>query len=109
MRDSIENLFHASEKMNGDTMSLVRCLILTMLFHYRDGLQFRELKTVFQVSDGKLVHNLEKLIEFQYVKKDQIEYDNKKLTLYTLTSEGRKEVEKLGEWMESVLKIISKE
>jgi len=80
-----------------------------MLFYYRDGLQFRELKTVFQISDGKLVHNLDKLVEFQYIKKDHINFDNKKLTIYTLTSDGKKEVEKMSEWMEAVIKIINKE
>lgn len=109
MRDNIETLFHASEKMNEDTMSLLRCLILTMLSYYRDGLQFRELKTVFQISDGKLAYNLDKLVEFQYIKKGHIDFDNKKLTIYTLTADGKNEVKKMSEWMEAVIKIINKE
>jgi DNA-binding MarR family transcriptional regulator len=106
MKDNVQALFHASEKMNGGAMSLLKCLILTMLFYYKDGLQFRELKTAFQISDGKLVHNLNQLAEFRYIEKSKISFDNKQLTIFSLTSEGQKEVEKMGEWMEAVIKIV---
>ncbi len=109
MKDNIEALFHASEKMNGSAMSLLRCLILTMLHYYKDGLQYRELKTVFQISDGKLIHNLTQLVEYNYIKKEKIRFDNKQLAIYSLTSEGQKEIEKMSEWMKAVLIILNTE
>ncbi|MCW4048524.1 MAG: transcriptional regulator [Candidatus Bathyarchaeota archaeon] len=108
MKDDIHVLFDASEKMNGSAMSLLRCLILVMLFYYRDGLQYRELKSAFQISDGKLVSNLKQLKKFGYLEKNAIQFDNKKMTLYTLTPEGQIEVKKMGEWMESMIKIIKR-
>jgi DNA-binding MarR family transcriptional regulator len=109
MKDKIQTLFHASEKMNESAMSLLRCLILTILDYYKDGLQYRELKTVFQISDGKLAHNLTQLLEFNYIEKEKISFDNKQLALYTLTSEGQKEIIKMSEWMRAVLEIINTE
>ena len=108
MKDDIQDLFIASEKMNGSAMSLLRCLILVMLSFYIDGLQYRELKSAFNISDGKLSSNLKQLEKFGYLKKDAIQFDNKKMTLYTLTKEGQLEVKKMGEWMESVLKILKR-
>lgn len=108
MKDDIQDLFIASEKMNGSAMSLLRCLILVMAFFYIDGLQYRELKSAFKISDGKLSSNLKQLVNFGYIKKDAIQFDNKKMTLYTLTKEGQIEVKKMGEWMESVLKILKR-
>jgi len=109
MKDNIQALFHESEKMNESVMSLLRCLILTLLYYYTDGLQYRELKAVFQISDGKLIHNLNQLVEFNYIEKDKISFDNKQLAVYTLTSEGQKEIEKMSDWMKAVLKIINTE
>jgi DNA-binding MarR family transcriptional regulator len=109
MKDSIQTLFHESEKMNESAMSLLRCSILTILYYYKDGLQYRELKAAFQISDGKLIHNLTQLVEFTYIEKDKIRFDNKQLAIYTLTSEGQKEIEKMSEWMKAVLEIINTE
>ena len=106
MKDKIESLFIASEKMKGSTMSLLRCLILTMLHYYKDGLQFRELQTVCHITDGKLIYNLKQLIEFKYIEKSKIIFDNKTLSIYCLTEDGKKEVEKMGDWMETVIEII---
>ena len=106
MKDDIQDLFIASEKMNGSAMSLLRCLILVMSSFYIDGLQYRELKSAFKISDGKLSSNLKQLEKFGYLKKDAIQFDNKKMTLYTLTSEGQNELKKMREWMESIIKII---
>jgi len=108
MKDDIQDLFLASEKLNGSVMSLLRCLILVMLSFYEDGLQYRELKSAFKISDGKLNSNLIQLIKFGYLKKDAIQFDNKKMTLYTLTIEGRNEVIIIGEWMESVVNILKR-
>lgn len=105
MKDDIKTLFDASETMNGSVLSLTRSLILFMLTYYREGLQFRELKTALRVSDGKLGSNLIKLELFGYLEKRAIQFDNKKLTIYMLTPEGQIEVNKMGEWMESMINI----
>jgi len=107
MKDAIQELFDASEKMNGSAMSLIRCLILVILNYYRDGLQFRELKAAFGISDGRLASNLNKMEEFGYLEKSSVEFDNKTLTVYYLTPEGVNEVKKMGLWMESILRIIN--
>ena len=106
MEDSIQALFIASEKLNDSSISLLKCMILVMLSYYGDGLQYREIKSAFQTSDGKLISNLNQLEKFGYLEKTKIQFDNKKMTLYTLTSEGQNELKKMREWMESIIKII---
>lgn len=106
MKDDIQALVSASDKINSKAASKLRCLILAILSYYIDGLQYRELKSAFGVSDGKLVSNLNQLETFGYVEKTKIQFDNKKMNIYTLTKEGKNEIKKISEWMELMIKII---
>ena len=108
MKDNVQALFESSEKINSKAMSMLRCLILAMLSYYVDGLQYRELKSAFKISDGKLISNLNQLESFGYLIKTKIQFDNKKMNSYTLTNEGKNEVKKMSEWMELMIKIIQK-
>lgn len=109
MKDNIQALFESSERINSKAMSMLRCLILAMLSYYVDGLQYRELKSAFKVSDGKLISNLNQLESFGYLTKTRIQFDKRKMKSYTLTSEGKNEVKKMSEWMELMIKIIKRD
>lgn len=105
MTDDIYLLLEKSEKANSSTISLTRCLILTLLSYFIDGIQFRELQISLKISDGKLISNLNKLKELQYIEKFEEKINNKKIGVYTLTENGRKELERIIEWMELIKKV----
>jgi len=105
MNDNICLLLEQSEKANGSIISLTRCLILTLLAYFIDGIQYRELKTALKISDGKLISNLNKLREFQYIEKFEEEINHKKIDVYTLTENGKKELMRIIEWMELIKKV----
>lgn len=98
-------LLEASSKLNSRAISLMRCLILALLAYSIDGLQYREIKAALNISDGKLISNLNILNSMGYLKKTEVELDNKKLDVYSLTNEGRKEMEKIARWMELLIKV----
>jgi len=99
MQDSISLIANASKAINNSAITLTRCLILTYLSYSIDGLQYRELKTILGVSDGKLISNLKKLVTFDYIKKTEVELDNKKLDVYMITENGKRELKKIIDWM----------
>jgi len=70
-----------------------------------DGIQYRELMVALKISDGKLISNLNKLLEFQYIEKSEEKINRKKITVYTLTENGRKELKRIVEWMELIKKV----
>lgn len=85
---------------------MIRCLILSLLNYFIDGLQYRELKAALKISDGKLISNLNQLEKFSYIKKSTIKFDNRKLTVYSITNSGKKEMKKITEWMELMIQVI---
>ncbi len=70
-----------------------------------DGVQYRELKASLKVSDGKLFSNLQLLKRFGYIEKSEVEVDNKKVDVYGLNTQGRKELNKIRRWMRLVDKV----
>jgi DNA-binding PadR family transcriptional regulator len=99
MNDDVSRLLETSEAINNQTMSLTRCVILALLSYFVDGVQFRELKTSLKISDGKLISNLKTLKKLGYIMKTEVEVDRKKIDLYSLSPNGRKEVGKITDWM----------
>jgi len=107
MNDDIYLLLNASEKLNSRVVSLTRCLVLTLLAYFVDGVQYRELKTALKISDGKLISNLNELKIMGYVVKSEAEVDKRKMDVYSLTEKGRNELNKVVEWMRLIQKVAS--
>lgn len=103
--DSIFMLSDASKSINSRIISLTRSLILAYLKYSVDGLQYRELKAVLGISDGKLISNLRQLKILGYIDKKEVILGSKKLDFYFLTEQGKKELNKLSEWMKLITKV----
>lgn len=106
MSDEIETLLESSLTFDDKTITVVRSLILFLLAFFIDGVQYRELKNSLKISDGKLASNLKYLCEMEYIKKEEIEVNNKKLDVYFITDRGKKETKKISNWMELLIKVI---
>lgn len=106
MSDSIRMLSETSKTLNSNVIALTRCLILAYLSFSVDGVLYRELKAVLEISDGKLASNLKQLTSMNFVTKEEITLDNKKLDLYRLTPDGKNELIKIKKWMELISDIL---
>ncbi len=107
MNDEIQELLDISEKLNSKTISSVRCLILGLLSYFADGIQYRELKSALNLSDGKLIANLNELKAMNYIRKSEVEIDQKRVDVYFLSDQGRNELAKIIEWMKKIDRIAS--
>ena len=107
MSDDIYLLLEAYERLNSRIVSLTRCVILSLLAYFVDGIQFRELKEALKMSDGKLISNLNELRTMGYIVKSEAEVDRRKVDVYSLTEKGRIELSKVVEWMKLVQKVAS--
>ena len=92
MNNDIRLLLDISETLNSQTVSLTRCIILTLLAYFVDGIQYRELKAALNISDGKLISNLNYLRLMQYIEKTEIEFDRKKMDIYTLSEKEQADI-----------------
>jgi DNA-binding MarR family transcriptional regulator len=107
MNDDIHLLLNTSEKLNSQTVSLTRCIIMALLSYFVDGIQYRELKTALRMSDGKLIANLNVLRTLGYIVKSEADVDERKLDVYSLTAKGKSELNKISEWMKLVQTVAS--
>jgi DNA-binding MarR family transcriptional regulator len=107
MKDEIQELLDLSEKLNSKTVSVTRCLILGLLVYFADGIQYRELKSALKISDGKLIANLNELRTMGYISKSEVEIDQRKIDVYSLTEKGRNELNKVIEWTKTIEKIAN--
>jgi DNA-binding MarR family transcriptional regulator len=105
MDDSVKQLLETSATVNSRVMTLTRCLIIALLSYFVDGLQYRELRAALGVSDGKLIANLNQLVEMGFIRKSEVEFDKKKLDVYLLTDSGRKELSKISRWMKLIITV----
>ncbi len=105
MNDEIQELLDSSEKLNSKTISLTRCLILGLLSYFADGIQYRELKSSLKISDGKLIANLNELKTMGYIQKSEVEIDQRRIDVYSLTQTGRNELNKIIDWMKAIEKV----
>ncbi|MFX1470853.1 MAG: transcriptional regulator [Promethearchaeota archaeon] len=101
-----KNLIENSKKVNSKVFTLTRCLLLTLMSFNIDGLQYRELKTLLNISDGKLKSNLDYLEEITYIKKIEIKLDQRKMHIYMITDLGKKELRKVIEIVEIVKDLL---
>ncbi len=101
MKKIIEN----SKKINSNVFNLIRCLILALASYIKDGIQYRELKVLLNISDGKLQSNLNNLTEMGYINKVKVKLDKKELTIYMITDSGKKELEKIILWVNELNQI----
>lgn len=102
----IKKIFEIKNQINSDTFTLTRCILLALNSYFIDGLQYRELKTALNISDGNLASNLNYLIKMGYINKNDMIFDNKKLRYYTITDKGSKELKKILNWMELIKKLL---
>ena len=97
IKDLIENLM----KINSKAFNITRCILLGLLTFYKDGLQFRELKSLLgNISDGKLQSNLDFLLEMEYIKRIKTELDKRNIQVYMIGDPGKVEIRKILNWME---------
>ena len=96
----IQKLIENSKKINSKAFTLTRCILLALMNFNKDGLQFRELTPLLNISDGKLKSNLDFLEEVGYINKVQIQLDRKKLHIYLITEEGENELKNIINWTE---------
>ena len=101
----IKNLIENSKKINSKAFTLTRCILLALMNFNKDGLQFRELKPLLNISDGKLKSNLDFLEEVEYIQKVQILLDRKKLHIYFITEEGQSELKNMANWMKILVNL----
>lgn len=105
MNSEVQLLLESYKKINSSIVSLTRCLILSLLSYFVDGIQYRELKTALNISDGKLISNLNKLHTLNYIEKFETQVDKNKIDVYILTEEGKAELTRIIEWMDLVKKV----
>lgn len=78
----------------------------TLELHDRDGISYRELKAGLNVSDGVLYFNLKELVKMGYIKEEPVEYEERKLTSFYITEQGKEEWDKVRVWLSKFLKNI---
>ncbi len=101
----LKSIIEYSNKVNSKVFSHTRFLILAIISYIRDGVQFRVLKNLLNISDGKLQANLENLNEMGYIEKIKVDLDNKKVTIYMITDSGKNEINKITSWIEIIKKM----
>ena len=104
--DSIKRLFDTSKRVNSRSVSLVRTLILVLIGYSVDGIQYRELKAALKISDGQLISNLNQLVAMKYIEKQEVTIDNRKVDIYVPTEEGKDELIRITQWMNSVQNVV---
>lgn len=105
---SFEILIENSKNLNSKAFNLTRCILLTLISFYKDGLQFRELKVFLEISDGKLQSNLDFLLEMGYIKKIKVDLDQKIIHIFMIDEAGKKELTKIIEWIDLLKKMVIK-
>lgn len=101
IKDIVEN----SKRIRPKAFNLTRCTLLALMTFNKDGLQYRELKTLLDISDGKLKSNLDYLQEVGYIRKIPIRLDQKDMHIYMVEDSGKKELKKIIKWVEDIKKV----
>lgn len=97
-------MINDSRQLSKKAFTIDRCIILLLLSCCLDGLQFRELKQLLKISDGKLIADLNTLSDNGWVKKTAEQWDNKLLDVYILSESGSDETAKCENFFGSCLK-----
>lgn len=97
--NTITELISEAKVLNSKAVSLPRILILLTLKDLQeDGATYRELKIGLEMADGILYSNLNALEEMGYLKSNDITLENKKMTSYSITQEGKEALNSLCSW-----------
>jgi len=101
----VKELIEKSNKINSSAFNLTRLIILALTAYNKDGFQYRELKALLNISDGKLKSNLDSLQEMEYINKVKIVLDQKKMHIYMISELGERELKKIKSWIEIMNKL----
>jgi hypothetical protein len=96
--DSLWQLIHDSHQINKKVFTIDRSVILLLLHCCKDGLQYREIKSLLKISDGKLIADLTTLENGGFVSMRAEKLDNKILDVYTISEKGIVEIKKCREF-----------
>ena len=97
--NSIELLIEKSKRIDFKTFNLTRCTILMLLSRFKDGLQFRELKSFLSITDGNLQSNLTFLREIGFIKRITTRIDQRSIQIYMIEDLGNFELIKIINWI----------
>lgn len=104
MPDDLMDIVDESEEINTDLISKIRLELLWSLSDLgEDGATARQLKSALNLNDGAVYSNLKKLEYQGYLKRENIIFEGKELELWSMTSEGLKEWQKVKNWLCSLL------
>lgn len=93
-------LLEEARALNSKLFTLPRLELLSVLDYYApDSVEFRELKAALKMTDGKLLTNIYSLQKMGYVKSEKGNVENKTLTGYQITTEGRLDLAKVRAWL----------
>jgi len=105
----LDEIIKGTERINSKACTLNRNLLLALCSYFIDGIQFRELKAALNISDGKLSSNLRALTKNDYLKEEETVLDKKKIKYYSITKNGKKELEKIINWMDLIKELLEEE
>jgi len=110
MNNDFLSLIEESKALNSSIFSLIRLQLLSSIASVgKDGVSYRELKAVLQVSDGALYTNLKFLEETMYVTSKKINLEGKELESYQITPEGQQAWEHINDWLKKLVECGVKE
>ena len=103
MTGDIRELVRETHSLNSKLISAPRLLILASLESLGlDGAAYRELKAGLEMDDGLLYSNLDALKEMGYVKEKDVRLENKEMTSYHITEEGKEAFNSVRAWLEKI-------
>jgi DNA-binding MarR family transcriptional regulator len=98
-KDELEQFIKLNKTINSKIITLGRLDLLILIFYSIEGIQYRELKAALNLSDGKIKSDLDVLLNLGYIEKNEVELDNRSLTIFLITESGKNEIEKIKKWM----------
>ena len=105
----LDKIIKGTERINSKACTLNRSLLLALCYYFIDGIQFRELKTALNISDGNLSSNLRVLTKVDYLKEEETVLDKKKIKYFSITKSGKRELEKIINWIELIKKLLEED
>jgi hypothetical protein len=96
--DALRQMINDSHQINKKVFTTDRCVILLLLYCCKDGLQYREIKNLLKISDGKLIADLNTLEKEIFISKHFEKLDNKTLDVYIISEKGVSEIKKCREF-----------
>jgi hypothetical protein len=99
----IRELVREAHGINSKLVSVPRLLILASLEGLgQDGAAYRELKAGLEMDDGLLYSNLEALKGMGYIEEKGVRLENKDMTSYHITGEGKEALDGARAWFDKI-------